>query len=142
MSVRYAIFPKYNLLYYVFEGESNILEYFIAYEQAYDDSHRFHGMNVIIDLSISIPEVDAADIQRMLAIMHDNRSAAFPPDHVAVIYAKGIVVIFLDALKILADGLPMYLEGFSVMQDGLAWLGLKDHAAEVEALCQEFKGSR
>lgn len=50
MPINYGINTELNVLIYVFSGLVTGDDYFNAYQKAYKDSRRTHGMRVLVDL--------------------------------------------------------------------------------------------
>jgi hypothetical protein len=139
MPIRYIIQPEMDLLLYVFEGHVTAAEYFDMYYAVYKDADRHHGMKVLFDVFNCELDFGSTFLKDSVALMRGNREAAYPPDHVAVMTVASGLDYLTDAIKLLSDEMPVFMQVFYNFSDAVRWLGLGDREEEVREFWQAFK---
>ena len=73
--------------------------------------------------------------------MQENREDGHPPDKVAILASTRSMQTFTDALKTMADSVPIHMDVTNNIIDTARVLGLEDRADELQKFWEQVRQS-
>ncbi len=143
MPVTYKIDPNLNLIYYAGFGLCSGGEFLSAERDAFNNPLRTPEMKIIIDIRFAELDLDLGDVRALIKLNRQLANEGRNLEKTAIFSKSSIFTTLGDAVRLMADDIPLKMGIFHNPNDALKWLDLPDAMERVskigESLLQVHK---